>query len=98
MSFSQVASIQRRGGNIMRHPYEKFIRIELAAIALAILIGIIVLIKGYLILLFACFYLLVISLLSEAMIAWFTQNKVQSGKQIIRALIIFSLTTYLIFQ
>lgn len=83
---------------MMRHPYEKFIRIELATIALAILIGFIVLIKGYILLAFASLYLLVISLLSEAMIAWFTHQKVQSGKQIIRAVILFALTTYFIFQ
>lgn len=82
----------------MRHPYEKFIRIELIAILIAILIGVIVLIKGYLILVFVCLYLLVLSLLAEAMIAWSTHQKFQSGKQLVRAAIIFILATYMIFQ
>lgn len=82
----------------MRHPYEKFIRIELVSIVSAILIGIIALIKGYLILIFICFYLLALSLLAEAMIEWSTHQKMQGGKQFVRAIVILILTTFLIFK
>lgn len=80
----------------MRHPYEKFIRTELVTIILSIFVFVIALIKSYLILIYICFYLLVISLLAEAMIAWFTQQKERSVKQLIRGMIIFLLATYLL--
>jgi type III secretory pathway component EscV len=81
----------------MRHPYEKFVRIELVSIISAFVIGIIALIKGFPILIFICFFLVAISLCAEAIILWFTYQKVDGGKQLIRAMIIFLLTTFLIF-
>lgn len=81
----------------MRHPYEKFIRIELISIISAALIGIIAFIKGYMILIFLCFLLIVLSLLAEAITLWFTYQKIQGGKQLIRALVILVLTIYLVF-
>lgn len=82
----------------MRHPYEKFIRIELMSMVCAALIGIIVLLKGYLLFIFMCFLLIALSLLTEAMILWFTYQKIQGGKQLFRALIILMLTIYLMFK
>lgn len=82
----------------MRHPYEKFIRIELISMIIAALACIIVLMKGYLILVFICFFLLILSLLTEAITLWFTYQKVQGGKQLFRASIILILTLYLILK
>lgn len=82
----------------MRHPYEKIIRIELVSMASAVLIGIVAFIQGYLILIFLCFFLIILSLLAEAITLWFTYQKIQSGKQLIRAFIILMLTVYLIFK
>lgn len=82
----------------MRHPYEKFIRIELVSMILAVLMGIIVLMKGFLILIFMCFFLIIISLLTDAILLWVTYQKIQSGKQLFRAIIMLILTIYLIFK
>jgi len=82
----------------VRHPYEKFIRIELISMISAALICIIVLIKGYLILVFICLFLLVLSLLTEAITLWFTYQKIQGGKQLFRAFMILILTLYLILK
>lgn len=82
----------------MRHPYEKVIRIELISMISAVLIGIIALIKGYIIFIFICFFLITLSLLAEAIILWFTYQKVQSGKQLIRAFMILILAVYIAFK
>lgn len=82
----------------MRHPYEKVIRIELISMISAVLIGIIALIKGYIIFIFICFFLITLSLFAEAIILWFTYQKVQSGKQLIRAFMILILAVYIAFK
>lgn len=82
----------------MRHPYEKFIRIELISMISAILIGIVALIKGYLILIFICFCLITVSLLAETIILWSTLQKAQGGKQFIRAFLLLILTIYLMLK
>lgn len=82
----------------MRHPYEKFIRIELISMISAVLIGMIAFIKGYFILIFICFFLIALSLIAEVIILWFTYQKIQAGKQLIRACIILILTLYLILK
>lgn len=82
----------------MRHPYEKFIRIELISMISAVLIGMIAFIKGYFTLIFICFFLIALSLIAEVIILWFTYQKIQAGKQLIRACIILILTLYLILK
>lgn len=82
----------------MRHPYEKIIRIELFSIGFAVLFGIFAFIQGYTILMFVCFYLISISLVAEAMVAWLTYHKEQAIKSIIRAILIFMMSTYLFWQ
>lgn len=82
----------------MKHPHEKFIRIELLSIALALIIFIFSVIKGYL--LFAIFSLLLIavSLLSESMILLATHQKAQALKQGARAAIILLLAIYVLLK
>lgn len=82
----------------MRHPYEKFIRIELFSIGFAVFLGVFAFIQGYMILMFVSFYLISISLIAEAMVAWSTFHKQQAIKSVCRALLIFLLVTYLFFQ
>ena len=81
----------------MRHPYGKFIRIEVISLACLIFIGFIALIQGYLLLIYFCFYLLAIGLITDAVIEWYSHQSAKAGKQIIRAVMLFLLTTYLIF-
>ncbi|PAV31414.1 hypothetical protein CIL05_01805 [Virgibacillus profundi] len=81
----------------MRHPFEKFIRLELLSIVCVILFGLIALIQGYLLLIFLSLYLLAIGLLCNAMIEWYTHQSASAGKQVLRAIMIFLFTTYLMF-
>ncbi|MFC3038634.1 hypothetical protein ACFOGI_00015 [Virgibacillus xinjiangensis] len=82
----------------MRHPYEKLVRMELAAIAAVILFGVIALIQGFLLLILLAFYLLAFSLLCEAMLLWQTGNTPEAGKQGLRAMLLFIFVTYLFFR
>lgn len=80
----------------MRHPYEKFMRIELFSIAIAVVLGMVAFIKSYTLLLFVSFYLIAISLIAEAIISWSTFHKEQAIKSMGRAILIFLLTSYLL--
>ncbi|GAB3048151.1 hypothetical protein [Virgibacillus ainsalahensis] len=82
----------------MRHPYEKFMRIELIAIACVVLFGVIALIQGFLIFILLCFYLLALSIFCDAMILLYLHNPPQAGKQFLRAVMVFIFTTYLFFH
>lgn len=81
----------------MRHPYEKFIRIELFSIVLALTIFIFALIKGFILLIICSLLLISISLLADSLISWLTHQKAQAIKQCARAVIIFILAIYIIF-
>lgn len=82
----------------MRHPYEKFIRIELFSIGLSVLIGIFAFIKSYTILMFICLYFISAGLAAEAMVAWFTYQKEQAIKSMVRSVVIFLISTYLFWH
>ena len=82
----------------MRHPYEKFIHIEMMALLSVIIIGLIALIQGYLILIYLCLYLIALSLVCDALVHWYTNQTTHSVKQILRAILIFVITTYLLFS
>ena len=81
----------------MRNPYEKFIRIELISLVIVILISLIALIQGLFILVFFCFYLISLSLVCDALLHLYFRNSQQAGKQILRAVMLFILATYLLF-
>lgn len=83
---------------MMRHPYEKLIKIEIATILLAILIGMLAIIKGVLTLVFISLLLLTLSLLAEALSALSTHQRFQGIKQLIRSAIIFILTIYMFLR
>lgn len=82
----------------MRHPYEKFIRLELIAVLLAILVGLFALFKGFILLVFITFYLIGCSIACAAIVEWYTHQTNQAGKHILQALLLIIFTTYMIFQ
>lgn len=84
-----------RGGTL-RHPFEKFIRIELVSIGAAVLLGIIGLTLGFLFLISVSLLLLSISLCCEALVDWQTNNTLHAGKQLLRATMAFLFAIYLL--
>lgn len=82
----------------MRHPYEKFIRIELICLAFVVLVGVFALIQGSSLVILMCFFVLSLSLLCDALILLYSHQTAQAGKQIIRAIMIIMFTTVLLFQ
>ncbi|WP_244513650.1 hypothetical protein [Oceanobacillus limi] len=81
-------------GDLMRHPYEKFIIGELATIGLAIILGLIAIIQVSIILIILSLYLVAVSLLCDGLIAMHTFKKQHAGKQFLRATSIFLLATF----
>lgn len=82
----------------MRHPHDKFIRIELISLAFVVLIGLIALIQGFILILFLGFYLLALGLFCNALIESYSHRTVQAGKQLLRSILIIVFTTFLFFQ
>lgn len=82
----------------MRHPYEKFIRLELIAIAAAVIIGLIALLKGFVLVIMIAMYLLVFSLISGALVEWNINQAAQAGKHLAQAVLLFIFITYMIFH
>lgn len=82
----------------MRHPYEKFVRLELITLILAIVAGIFVLIKGFIFLAIFVIYLIACGLFCEAMIELHTHNKNKAFKHSLQALLLLVFTTYIVFQ
>lgn len=82
----------------MRHPFEKLIRVEILSIIGAGMIGIFMVFQGFILLMIISLYLLALSMIAEAIIKWHMNDKKQSAKQFSRSIILFILTTYLIFK
>lgn len=82
----------------MKHPYEKFILIELITLACAAVIGLIALIKGYLFLILFCLFLISISLVCDGMMEWNLYKSIQALKQVARAVLIVLFSIYFLFQ
>lgn len=82
----------------MRHPYQKFIQMEVIGLVLSFLSGITALITGWVILLFFAVYLLVLSIVCDAIILMQTRRQSEAMKQAIRAFILFLLITSMFFQ
>lgn len=81
----------------MRHPYEKYIKIELFTLLIALLFTILTVIYKKLIILLFALCLLALSMLSEALFLFFTNKKVEASKQFIRSLLLLLLLITLIF-
>ena len=82
----------------MRHPYDKIMRLEMIALGLSIVTGILALIQASLLFIILCFYFSVLSLACDAFSHLYTSHRqVQGLKQAIRAAILFIVSTALIF-
>jgi hypothetical protein len=81
----------------MRHPYEKYIRLELITVIFVLVIGIFAIIQSYILFIFLGLYLLVISLILTALIEFHTYRTHAAIKHALRAVLLFVFTTYLIF-
>ncbi|MFC4558125.1 hypothetical protein ACFO3D_07865 [Virgibacillus kekensis] len=82
----------------MRHPYEKFIRLEIITLILAGVIGFIAVFQGFPIIMIFCLYLLAISIFSEALIYTNTFQTAQGMKQFAKAFLLILFATILLFQ
>ncbi|MEW9676354.1 hypothetical protein ABRT01_09265 [Lentibacillus sp. L22] len=82
----------------MRHPYEKFMKMELFAIIGAIIVGIIALIKGFVLVVILALYMVSFSMFSGAIVEWNTRQTQQAGKHLLQAAMLFIFTTYMIFH
>lgn len=82
----------------MRHPYEKFIRLELITLILAVLAGIVVLIKGFTFLAILLIYLIACGLCCEAMVEFHTHNKNKAFKHFVQAMLILVFMSYIVFH
>ncbi|MFD1361597.1 hypothetical protein [Lentibacillus salinarum] len=82
----------------MRNPYERYKRMELISLALAVVIGLIAIVQGYTIFMLFSFYLLAFSILSEG-IFYLNTNKAPDGiKQCVKAGVLVLLATMLFFR
>lgn len=91
-------SFQLISGDSMKHPFEKLIRGELAAIILAILVSLFALLKGYALLFLFTLYLLVFSLVCDSMLATYAKQSAHAAKQLTRAVLLFIIATCLLLQ
>lgn len=82
----------------MDHPYLKLIRIEILSLLFGSFLGLFAIVQNYRILLFFSLYLIVISLICNALIASYMSKKAEVLKQLIRAILLFVITTYFIIS
>ncbi|TFJ93409.1 hypothetical protein [Lentibacillus salicampi] len=82
----------------MRNPYEKYIRIELLTLALAVVIGMIAIVQGYLLIMLFCVYLLAFSMFCEGFLHINTNHAVDGFKQFVKAGMLILIVTVLFFS
>lgn len=82
----------------MKHPHEKFIRIELFSLVLTMILFIFAVIKGFTFFAFISLLLITISLLADAIILWGIHEKAPAIKQVVRAILILFLTIYILLK
>ncbi len=82
----------------MRHPFEKLILIELGMIGCAGIFSIFAIIKGFVLFAMASIYLIVISLICNAMIKWQLRNPQEAMQQLFRAIALFLIASLLLFR
>ncbi|WP_217586365.1 hypothetical protein [Lentibacillus saliphilus] len=79
----------------MNHPFEKFMKLELAALGIVILTSIIAIVKGFFLLLVIAVYGIAASLIFDGMVAMYTHQQAHALKQFSRAILLFIITTML---
>jgi hypothetical protein len=82
----------------MKHPYEKFIRMELLALLSVVFFIILTMIKGWVLLVFLSLFFIVISLICDGLALLHTHQKAPAAKQLARGLLVFVLTVYLLLR
>lgn len=82
----------------MKHPYEKFLQIEIIALATAIVISLFSIVQGYRVLPVFTFYFIFISLFFDALFSWITYQKTHAIKQFVRSVLVLILTTYIMLN
>ncbi|WP_156290189.1 hypothetical protein [Oceanobacillus salinisoli] len=82
----------------MRSPTEKITLIEILSIAIAGFFGLLAMVQGYLTLMLLTFYLVCVSLICDALIYWQKGHTAHTGKQVLRAAVIFIFTTYILIR
>lgn len=82
----------------MRHPFEKFIKVEYGSLILALIIGLYAIIQSVFALLILSMYLIAISLFCDGIVALSTRQHVWAGKQVTRAFIICLVATLIFFK
>lgn len=81
----------------MKPPFVKFIRLELLALSLVVVVGIVALVKKSMILILFCLVLLGFSLLFKGLIDYYTYQYMEAAKQVVKALMLFLFTVYILF-
>lgn len=81
----------------MNHSFNKFIRLELFALSLMCLVGIIALIKKSAFLILFGLFLLGLSLFFEGLKHYHTYRQMEAVKQIIKGIMVFLFAAYLLF-
>ncbi|HLR62854.1 MAG TPA: hypothetical protein VK097_10475 [Lentibacillus sp.] len=79
----------------MRNQYEKYIRVELLTLALAVVIGLIAIVQGFVIIMLLCVYLLAFSIFCEGFLFLNTNRPADAIKQIAKAGMLMLLATIL---
>lgn len=82
----------------MLHRREKMLLIEVATLALAIILSLIAFAKGVTILIFITLFLFIFSLLSNALLHLYMFRHSEAYKQIARACVLFILTIWIVFR
>ncbi|NBJ69719.1 hypothetical protein D1839_09600 [Roseburia sp. 1XD42-34] len=84
----------------MKHPYEKFVLVELISLGAAIPFAIFALMKGYTIVVIICLFLLATSLICDSLVQWYLYQSFSSHviKQAGRALLIGIFAIFFLFQ
>jgi len=80
----------------MHHQREKYHLLTMISLALAIIFTIVSFFKSSLFFFFFSLYLLVVSLISDALFLYLTFQSFQSIKQLIRGITLFLITTFLL--
>ncbi|QKY70524.1 hypothetical protein [Lentibacillus sp. CBA3610] len=82
----------------MRNPYEKYIRMELLTLALAVVIGLIAILQGYVVIILLSMYLLAFSIFCEGFLQLNTNRGMDGIKQFVKAGMLMLLATILFFS
>lgn len=94
---NELIMVTAKEGASVNQPFEKFIRLELLALALMCIIGIIALVKKSAFLILLGLVLLGFSLLFEGLKYYHTYHQMEAIKQIIKGIMVFLFTVYLLF-